>query len=123
MGKRCLPSYNALGMKRMTNFEARLLRKQARLSQKLERVKAKLANRMLTMQSRHARAQRNPYLATVRGIVTGIAFGGFWWLGCDRVNSMIDEIFGEAKETQQHPVAIVPKPQTFWTFGRRRRTG
>jgi hypothetical protein len=108
----------------MTHFEARLLRKQARLSQKLERIKAKLANRILLAQSRRARWQRNPYLETVRGIVSSIAFGGFWWLGCDRVNGLIDELFGEINaKPEQHPTGITPGGQTFWTFGRRRRTG
>jgi hypothetical protein len=108
----------------MTYLEARLLRKQARLSQKLERIKEKLANRVLMAQSRHARWQRNPYLASVRGIISVVAFGGFWWLGCDRVNGLIDELFGESNaKPQQHPGAIVPAAQTFWTFGRRRRTG
>jgi hypothetical protein len=108
----------------MTNFEARLLRKQARLMQKLERVKAKLTNRALTMQSRRVRAPRNPYLATIRGIVTGIAFGGFWWLGCDRLNGLIDELFGTtATPRRQQSSEIVPRPQSFWTFGRRRRSG
>ena len=108
----------------MTHLEARLLRKQARLSQKLERIKAKLANRALMAQTRRARWQRNPYLASVRGIISVIAFGGFWWLGCDRVNGLIDELFGETyAKPQQYPGANVSSAQTFWTFGRRRRTG
>ena len=106
----------------MMNYDARLMRKQARLSQKLERVKAKLANRAHAMQIRRDRAARNPHLATFRGIISLIAFGGLWWLGHDRVNSFIDEIFGDATPaSQQHPPG--PRPQTFWTFGRRRRSG
>ena len=108
----------------MTNFEERLLRKQARLSQKLERVKAKLANRALIAQSRRARAPRDPFVSTIRGIVTAIAFGGFWWLGCDRINGLIEELFGEAKSPPpQRTVAAGSARQTFWTFGRRRRAG
>jgi|SRR5450755_2787995 len=106
----------------MTYFEQRLIRKQARLTQKLEHIKTKLANRALIVQ-RRIRERRNPYVSTVRGIVTGIAFAGFWWLGCNRINGLIDDLFGESSATLQHPAASTAHAQTFWTFGRRRRSG
>jgi hypothetical protein len=106
----------------MMNYDARLLRKQARLSQKLERVKAKLAKRAHFTQVRRDRAARNPYLSAARDIITVMAFGGLWWLGRDRLNGFIDEIFGESTPApQQQPPG--QRPHTFWTFGRRRRSG
>jgi hypothetical protein len=107
----------------MTYFEQRLIRKQARLTQKLERIKAKLANRALLAQTRRVRTPRNPYVSTVRGIITGLAFAGFWWLGCNRVNGLIDDLFGTSNANPQQPAASTAHAQTFWTFGRRRRTG
>jgi hypothetical protein len=107
----------------MTHLEQRLIRKQARLTQKLERIKTKLANRALLVQTRRDRTRRNPYLSTVRGIVTGMAFAGFWWLGCDRINGMIDDLFGESTSPPNQPAASAAHAQTFWTFGRRRRSG
>ncbi|HKW44968.1 MAG TPA: hypothetical protein VJN22_04865 [Candidatus Eremiobacteraceae bacterium] len=107
----------------MTGFEERMLRKQARLSQKLERVKKKLANRALAAQTHRRRDPRDSYLSLMRMMVTTAAFGGFWWLGCDRVNGFIDEIFGERRVTPQRAAVAEPHGQTFWTFGRRRRSG
>jgi hypothetical protein len=107
----------------MTHLEQRLIRKQARLTQKLERIKTKLANRALLVQTRRVRAHRNPYVSTVRGIVTGLAFAGFWWLGCNRINGVIDDLFGESNAAPQQPAASTAHAQTFWTFGRRRRSG
>jgi hypothetical protein len=108
----------------MSHVEQRLLRKQARLLQKLERVKAKLANRAFAAQSRRSRAPRNPYLDIIRLIVTGAAFGGFWWLGSNRVNAFIDELLGEHRDAaKQHAAAAQSHDHTFWTFGRRRRSG
>jgi len=106
----------------MMNYDARLLRKQARLSQKLERVKAKLEKRAHAVKVRRDRAARNPYLSAARDIITVMAFGGLWWLGRDRLNGIIDEIFGDATPApQRQPPA--QRPHTFWTFGRRRRSG
>jgi hypothetical protein len=107
----------------MTHLEQRLIRKQARLTQKLERIKTKLANRALLVQTRRERARRNPYVSTVRGIVTGLAFAGFWWLGCSRVNGLIDDLFGESNPSPKQPAGSIAHAQTFWTFGRRRRSG
>lgn len=107
----------------MTYFEQRLIRKQARLTQKLERIKAKLADRAHAVQTRRLRAHRNPYVSTVRGIVTGLAFAGFWWLGCNRINGLIDDLFGASNASPQQPAASTAHAQTFWTFGRRRRSG
>ena len=107
----------------MTRFEERMLRKQARLSQKLQRVKEKLANRALAAQTRRRRDPGTSYLSLLRMMVTTAAFGGFWWLGCDRVNSFVDEIFGEQREAPQRAADAAPHGQTFWTFGRRRRRG
>jgi len=107
----------------MTHFEQRLIRKQARLTQKLERIKAKLANRALLAQTRRVRTPCNPYVSTVRGIITGLAFAGFWWLGSSRVNGLIDDLFGKPNTNPQQPASSTAHAQTFWTFGRRRRSG
>jgi len=108
----------------MTSYEERLLRKQARLMQKLERIKAKLADRAAHPQSRRVRAPRNPNLSGLRGLVSLIAFSGFWWLGRARLNGLIDELFGSAHATPQQQAATSGSAQeTFWTFGRRRRSG
>jgi hypothetical protein len=108
----------------VTNYEERLIRKQARLMQKLERIKAKLADRAAHPQSRRVRAPRNPNLSGLRGLITLVAFSGFWWLGRARLNGFIDELFGGARATpQQQPATSGSAHETFWTFGRRRRSG
>ena len=107
----------------MTHLEQRLIRKQARLTKKLERIKAKLADLATLMQSRRVRTPRNSYLALLRLMVTGVAFGGFWWLGSGRINGLIDDLFGASNASPQRPASPGAHAQTFGTFGRRRRSG
>jgi hypothetical protein len=108
----------------MTSYEERLLRKQARLTQKLERIKAKLADRAAHPQSSRVRAPRNPNHSGLRGIAYLVAFSAFWWLGRARLNGFIDELFGSAHATPQQQAATPGSThETFWTFGRRRRSG
>jgi|SRR5450755_689108 hypothetical protein len=102
----------------------RLMKKQARLVQKLARVQAKLARSRLSPHTVRARAHYNPAVSAVRGIVTAVAFGGLWWLGCRRVNNLIDGIFGADQVEHMAPPRVEPQSaNTFWTFGRRRRAG
>jgi hypothetical protein len=108
----------------VTSYEERLLRKQARLTQKLERIKAKLADRASLAKGRPVRAPRNPNLSGLRGLAYLVAFSGFWWLGSSRINGFLDEFFGHANPApQQHPATSASTHETFWTFGRRRRSG
>ena len=107
----------------MTSYEERLLRRQARLTQKLEKIKAKLADRATIAQKGRVRAPRNPSFSGLRGLVRLIAFSGFWWLGSSRVNGFIDELFGHAHSAPQQLATPGSEHETFWTFGRRRRSG
>jgi hypothetical protein len=108
----------------MTSYEERLLRKQARLTQKLEKIKAKLADRATIAQKGRVRAPRNPNLTGLRGLAYLVAFSGFWWLGRSRINGFLDEFFGHASPTPAHrPATPGSEHETFWTFGRRRRSG
>ncbi len=108
----------------MTNYEERLLRKQARLTQKLERIKSKLADRASLAKGRRVRAPRDPNMSGLRGLAYLVAFSGFWWLGRSRINAFLDEFFGHAKPAPQQQTATTGSThETFWTFGRRRRSG
>jgi hypothetical protein len=112
------------GIELMTSYEERLLRKQARLTQKLERIKAKLADRASLARGRRVRAPRDPNHSGLRGLVYLMAFSGFWWLGRSRINGFLDEFFGHANPAPaQQPVTPGSTHETFWTFGRRRRSG
>jgi hypothetical protein len=108
----------------MRSYEERLLRKQARLTQKLEKIKAKLADRATIAQKGRVRAPRNPNLTGLRSLAYLVAFSGFWWLGRSRINGFLDEFFGHASPTPAHrPATPGSEHETFWTFGRRRRSG
>jgi hypothetical protein len=108
----------------MTSYEERLLRKQARLTQKLERIKAKLADRATIAQKGRVRTPRDPNHSGLRGLAYLMAFSGFWWLGRSRINAFLDEFFGHSKPVPpQQTAASGSTHETFWTFGRRRRSG
>jgi hypothetical protein len=107
----------------MMNYEERLLRKQARLTQKLERIKAKLADRTSLAKGRRVRSPRNSNLTGLRGLITLIAFSGFWWLGRSRIHGFIDDLFGHTSSAPPQSATPGSAHETFWTFGRRRRSG
>ncbi len=102
----------------------RLVRRQERLAKKLARVRAKLASHMQGSTAYRVVDNHSAPVAALRGIATGIAWAAFWWVGCKGVNSLLDGIFGP--EERLEPVSSATQTshgQTFWTFGRRMRSG
>ena len=105
-------------------ISARLIRKQARLATKLARIRAKLASRLDGATIYRVREYHNGLIGALRGIASGVLWAAFWWLGCKAITGMLDDIFGP----EERLVPVMPETpsthgQTFWTFGRRMRSG
>ena len=104
-------------------ISARLIKKQARLATKLARVRAKLAN-LDGARTYRVREYHNGLVAMLRRIASVVLWAAFWWLGCKAITGILDDVFGAEEQ-------LVPAAQqapsggghTFWTFGRRMRSG
>jgi hypothetical protein len=105
-------------------ISARLIRKQTRLATKLARVRAKLASRLDGATTYRVREYHSGLIGALRGIAAAVLWAAFWWLGCKAITGILDDIFGP----EEHLVPVTPetpstRSQTFWTFGRRMRSG
>jgi hypothetical protein len=104
-------------------FSARLIRKQTRLATKLARVRAKLAN-LDGATTYRVREYHNGLVGALRGIASGVLWAAFWWLGCKAISGILDDIFGPDERLMPvAPETPAARNQTFWTFGRRMRSG
>jgi hypothetical protein len=104
-------------------ISARLIRKHTRLVSKLERVRAKLAN-LDGATSYRVREYHNGLIGMLRRIASVVLWAAFWWLGCKAISGILDDIFGP----EERAIPVVPGTtstggHTFWTFGRRMRSG
>jgi hypothetical protein len=104
-------------------ISARLVRKQTRLATKLARIRAKLAN-LDGAATYRVREYHNGLVGALRGIASGVLWAAFWWLGCKAITGMLDDIFGpEERLVPVAPETPATHGHTFWTFGRRMRSG
>ena len=104
-------------------ISARLIIKHTRLVTKLERVRAKLAN-LDGATSYRVREYHNGLIGMLRRIASIVLWAAFWWLGCKAISGILDDIFGPEERT----ISVAPETtstsgHTFWTFGRRMRSG
>ena len=104
-------------------ISARLIRKHTRLVTKLERVRAKLAN-LDGATSYRVREYHNGLIGMLRRIASVVLWAAFWWLGCKAISGILDDIFGPEERTIAGVPGTTPTGgHTFWTFGRRMRSG
>ena len=103
---------------------ARLIRRRARLAKKLAKVRAKLARYSDGATSYRVIDSHGSLVSAIRSISYVVLWGGFWWLGSDKIHSIVDEIFGpEERYVPVDSASPAHAGQTFWTFGRRMRSG
>jgi hypothetical protein len=110
-------------------ISARLIRKQTRLATKLARVRAKLAN-LDGATAYRVSEYHNGLVSMLRRIASVVLWAAFWWLGCKAITGILDDIFGP----EERLIPVAPQTisasgdastsgHTFWTFGRRMRSG